>query len=207
MMSSLRQFVNVRCPELKDEITEGLFALRKGKGVLGRLSLLHQTDLKRSDKNMYNGQSIFHPSPDVREPAPNGEEKVNRKAVLNKVFQLTGKAKIPVLIDMLKRWIADTTNGKLCIFAHHLAVLNGLEKGAGLSNAEGSKSKYIRIDGSTNPRLRQDQITSFQKDPSVRIAVLGVTAAGVGVTLTAASTIWFAELFWTPALLVQAEDR
>jgi SWI/SNF-related matrix-associated actin-dependent regulator of chromatin subfamily A-like protein 1 len=55
--------------------------------------------------------------------------------------------------------------------------------------------------------LRQDQITAFQTDPSVRVALLGITAAGVAVTLTAASTVWFAELFWTPAIMIQAEDR
>jgi SNF2 family DNA or RNA helicase len=78
---------------------------------------------------------------------------------------------------------------------------------AGLSNVVGGHAKFIRIDGSTSPKSRQEQILTFQTDPTVRIALLGITAAGVAVTLTASSTVWFAELFWTPAIMVQAEDR
>ena len=78
---------------------------------------------------------------------------------------------------------------------------------AGLSNFIDGKEKFIRIDGSTSPKSRQEQILKFQTDPTVRIALLGITAAGVAVTLTASSTVWFAELFWTPAIMVQAEDR
>ena len=134
------------------------------------------------------------------------EAKKKRRAnALNKLYCLTGEAKIPLLVDMLNRWLNDPTKGKVCIFAHHLSVLDAIRDRSDLRNGE--DHKFIRIDGSTSPLERQRQINAFQTDPSIRVALLGITAAGVAVTLTASSTVWFAELFWTPAIMIQAEDR
>jgi len=133
-------------------------------------------------------------------------ENKKRTTALTELYSLTGDVKIPLIVSMLKRFLADKTKGKICIFAHHLSVLNAIRDGVGLSN-ERNGEKYIRIDGSTLPKVRQDQINAFQTDSSIRVALLGITAAGVAVTLTASSTVWFAELFWTPAIMIQAEDR
>lgn len=131
----------------------------------------------------------------------------SRKTLLSRLYSLTGNVKVPLVVDLLKRWFNDPTKGKVCIFAHHLSVLDAIALGAELSNDPSSSAKFIRIDGSTSPKSRQQQIDAYQTDPSIRVALLGITAAGVAVTLTASSTVWFAELFWTPALMIQAEDR
>jgi SWI/SNF-related matrix-associated actin-dependent regulator of chromatin subfamily A-like protein 1 len=66
---------------------------------------------------------------------------------------------------------------------------------------------YIRIDGRTASKDRHGRVQHFQTSSSCRVAILAITAAGIALTLTAASTVYFAELYWTPAALLQAEDR
>jgi SWI/SNF-related matrix-associated actin-dependent regulator of chromatin subfamily A-like protein 1 len=72
---------------------------------------------------------------------------------------------------------------------------------------QGKKTGYVRIDGSVNIDQRHQRVTSFQNDEAVRVAILSITACSQGLTLTAASTIVFAELFFTPSIMTQAEDR
>jgi SWI/SNF-related matrix-associated actin-dependent regulator 1 of chromatin subfamily A len=66
---------------------------------------------------------------------------------------------------------------------------------------------FIRIDGNTRSEIRHDLVSHFQETEACKVALLSITAACLGITLTAASTVIFAEVHWTPALMFQAEDR
>uniref|UniRef100_A0A914XT79 SWI/SNF-related matrix-associated actin-dependent regulator of chromatin subfamily A-like protein 1 n=1 Tax=Panagrolaimus superbus TaxID=310955 RepID=A0A914XT79_9BILA len=85
---------------------------------------------------------------------------------------------------------------KMLIFGHHQVVLDAIS-----SMLVSSDVCHIRIDGSTKDRT--NLVEEFQTNEACKVAVLSMTAAGVGITLTAASLVIFAELHWTPS----AEDR
>jgi len=185
-----KDYVLIDDNSLKNELLGLMISLRNANGVLGKIAH-EQWQEKLNDQ-------------------PSNETKANnvglvgdneRKKGLSRLFLLTGMGKVPIVVTKLKQWLSNPFNGKICIFAHHKAVLDAIE------SAALKTSNYIRIDGSTMPKSRQSKINFFQRNPRIRVALLGVTAAGVAVTLTAASTVWFAELFWTPAVLIQAEDR
>ncbi|XP_011925208.1 PREDICTED: DNA annealing helicase and endonuclease ZRANB3 isoform X4 [Cercocebus atys] len=70
-----------------------------------------------------------------------------------------------------------------------------------------NKTRYIRIDGGVSSSERIHLVNQFQKDPDTRVAILSIQAAGQGLTFTAASHVVFAELYWDPGHIKQAEDR
>ncbi|KAI2650516.1 DNA annealing helicase and endonuclease ZRANB3 [Labeo rohita] len=69
------------------------------------------------------------------------------------------------------------------------------------------QASYIRIDGSVPSAERIQLVHRFQNDPDTRVAILSIQAAGQGLTFTAASHVVFAELYWNPGHIKQAEDR
>jgi SWI/SNF-related matrix-associated actin-dependent regulator 1 of chromatin subfamily A len=54
---------------------------------------------------------------------------------------------------------------------------------------------------------RQAICDQFQTDDKIKVALLSLTAASTGLTLSRANSVIFAELYWNPGVLVQAEDR
>ena len=125
---------------------------------------------------------------------------MERKAEFMALWRRSGELKLPAMIEYVED-LLDARH-KMLIFAHHKALLDGFEQHLLARNVP-----HIRIDGATPPSNRQNLCAKFQGDDSLRIALLSITAASTGLTLTSASTVIFAELFFNPGILVQAEDR
>ena len=123
-----------------------------------------------------------------------------RGAALSEISRIrhqTAVRKLPAVIEHL--WTALDEAEKVVVFAHHHDVIDGLRDDFGPA--------AVVLDGRMNDKEKADAVSRFQQAAGVRLFIGSLRAAGLGITLTAASLVVFAELDWTPAAMVQAEDR
>jgi SWI/SNF-related matrix-associated actin-dependent regulator 1 of chromatin subfamily A len=128
------------------------------------------------------------------------EEEASHVATIRKAL---GVAKVPQTIAYVQT-LVDANITKFIIFAVHIDVVKLL--------AESLKTKFKSytvhaITGATSMTNRNNIIDSFQNDSAPQILVANMQACGVGVTLTAAHTVVFAEIDFTPSTMMQAEAR
>lgn len=93
---------------------------------------------------------------------------------------------------------------KVVFFAHHRDVI---EKLRDLCAEHIGKDKVVVLYGGMSESAKDSARERFQRDKSVQVFIGSIMAAGVGLTLTAASHVVFLELDWVPANVAQAEDR
>ena len=115
-------------------------------------------------------------------------------------YRLTGESKVKGVCEFLETLVEN--GAKFLIFAHHQSVMDEIE-----SMMKHKKVGCVRIDGKVQTETRHERVKAFQSEPRIRAAILSITAASQGLTMTAASTIVFAEMTWTPSIMAQAEDR
>jgi SWI/SNF-related matrix-associated actin-dependent regulator 1 of chromatin subfamily A len=107
-------------------------------------------------------------------------------------------AKVPHFLEYAQDALESTD--KVVIFAHHRDVIKQLFDGLGAYGP-------VRVTGEDSTDHRDAAVERFQNDPTCRVIIGSIGAMGVGLTLTASSTVLFAELSWVPADVTQAEDR
>ncbi|XP_074684688.1 DNA annealing helicase and endonuclease ZRANB3 isoform X4 [Strix aluco] len=121
--------------------------------------------------------------------------------LITRMYKETAIAKAGAVKDYIKMML-ENDKLKFLVFAHHLSMLQACTEAV-----IEKKVRYIRIDGSVPSAERIRLVNQFQKDADTRVAILSIQAAGQGLTFTAATHVVFAELYWDPGHIKQAEDR
>lgn len=111
--------------------------------------------------------------------------------------QAAGVAKIPHVINFVKNIMEIEES--VVVFCHHRAIHSLLSE----SLREFSPAAVV---GGQTDRERQRNIDTFQAGRS-KLMIAGIRAGNVGINLTRARYVIFAELDWSPAIHRQAEDR
>jgi len=65
----------------------------------------------------------------------------------------------------------------------------------------------VTVIGSTPEFMRGKLVESFQNNPEVKVYLGGIKSSGTGITLTASSNVLFIDMSFTPADMLQAQDR
>ncbi|AFN83169.1 Snf2/Rad54-like helicase [Encephalitozoon romaleae SJ-2008] len=130
------------------------------------------------------------------------KEVVGESVDMNVVVQYREAVKLKM--EQVKQYLATMMekNMKFVIFCHHSEMMDGIEE-----FCVERKVPMIRIDGSIPSGNRHLLVKNFQENDEIRVALLSITACSTGLTLTAGRAVVFAELYWNPGVLLQAEDR
>lgn len=104
-------------------------------------------------------------------------------------------------LDAVMEILDDNPDKQFVIFSNFKQLIRLL--GARLVKAQ---IPYVELTGDTPQSSRGDLVDRFQRGEA-RVFTGTVQAGGVGITLTAASTVIFLNRDWSPAINLQAEDR
>jgi len=117
---------------------------------------------------------------------------------LARIRREIGLAKAPGVCEVVNDLL--TTHSKVVLWAHHHETVDALHSRLSQEHV------IVRFTGRESESDRQHAVEQFQNG-NARVFLGSLHAAGVGLTLTAASVAVFAELDWTPGVMDQAADR
>ena len=137
----------------------------------------------------------------LEEEQKNAETEFNKLASYQRAIQserqAAGVAKLHHVIDFVKNIMEIEES--VVVFCHHKSIHKLLHESL-------QEFKPSSIIGGQNDKIRQDNIDSFQNGDT-KLIIAGLRAGNLGINLTRAKYVIFAELDWSPAIHRQAEDR
>jgi DNA excision repair protein ERCC-6 len=109
--------------------------------------------------------------------------------------------KMQVVKALLEMW--KHFGHKTLLFSQGVQMLNIIEDF--IKSLDGFN--YLRMDGGTNIKDRQNLVDRFNNDPDLHVFLLTTKVGGLGVNLTGANRVIIFDPDWNPSTDVQARER
>ena len=186
---------------LGEELRKHVMLRRKKSDVLKELKeKVRYKEFIDSDINYYYSEldKIWKRLEEEQRSATSAFDKFSSyKRAIQSERQAAGAAKLPHVIEFVKNIMEIEES--VVVFCHHKAIHALLHK---------SLHEYFpsSIIGGQSDKERQDNIDRFQNGDT-KLMIAGLRAGNVGINLSRAKYVIFAELDWSPAIHRQAEDR
>lgn len=119
---------------------------------------------------------------------------------IGKLKQVCSLAKIDRIVEDIKNTVEQ--GEKVIVFTQYTETLKIITKRLGEK-----KIGCAALMGEMGQVGRQVSVDAFQNEDDIKVFVSNIKAGGVGITLTAASIVMFADMDWSPEIHNQAMDR
>ena len=186
---------------LRNQLTKHVMLRRKKSDVLKELKdKVRHAEVIASDEKFYKSEldKIWKKLEEEQKYAQTAFDKsASYHRAIESERQAAGLAKLRHVTNFVNDIMEIEES--VVVFCHHRAIHDLLHQNL-------AKYNPASIIGGQSDKHRDNEITRFQKGET-KLMVAGLRAGNVGINLTKASYVIFAELDWSPAIHRQAEDR
>ena len=186
---------------LRNQLTKHVMLRRKKSDVLKELKdKVRYPEMIHADEKFYKAElnKIWKKLEEEQKYAESAFDKsASYHRAIESERQAAGLAKLKHVTDFVNNIMEIEES--VVVFCHHKVIHKLLHESL-------QEFSPVSIIGGQTDSTRQDQIDKFQKGES-KLMIAGIRAGNVGINLTKAKYVIFAELDWSPAIHRQAEDR
>jgi SNF2 family DNA or RNA helicase len=119
---------------------------------------------------------------------------------LQKLKQVCSRAKISRIISDIQNAVEQ--DEKVIVFSQYTETIRQISE-----KLKSEKVRNVTLTGADDMHERQKAIDGFQNDENIKVFIANIKAGGIGINLTEASIVIFADMDWSPEIHNQAEDR
>lgn len=124
---------------------------------------------------------------------------------VQKLKQVCSRSKVARMVGDIRNAVEQ--GQKVIVFSQYTETIRQIHEALKEKTAAGDPIFAVTLTGADDMDERQKAVDAFQNEETVKVFIANIKAGGVGLTLTEASIVMFADMEWSPEIHAQAEDR